>query len=380
LLIGVQFTCMPLQKIRSKIASSKVHTWYGKYERLISSFSLVFGFAFDALLLKRVDMFWENMWVIGHLVIVAVCMTLIHRIKGEPGDEANPDKPHFWLVNVIQFFFGGLISVFLVFYFRSADLSISWPFILILALVFWANESLKRRFVRLNFQISLFFLSVFLCAIYIVPVFIHQIGAWVFILSGIISLAITIPFLRILSWASGAEFQKNKNKITFWISAIFAVMNIFYFTNIIPPIPLSLKDSGIFYSLTKDSNGNYTASYEDSDWKGYLTFSPGIYLASGDTVYAYSAVFSPTSLNTTIVHLWQYYDEYAKSWVDETRVELPVIGGRDKGFRTYSAISGLTSGNWRVNVETLRGQVIGRLRFTVIFGKSPQAPKIKILD
>ncbi|OHA92974.1 MAG: hypothetical protein A2W58_02875 [Candidatus Zambryskibacteria bacterium RIFCSPHIGHO2_02_38_10.5] len=370
---------MVLQRIKSKIVGSGVHTWYGKYERPISSFSLVAGFVFDAVMLKRVDMFWENMWVIGHLVIVGVCMVLIHKIKGIAGDEGNPDKAHFWLVNVIQFFFGGLISVFLVFYFRSGDLAISWPFFLILALVFWANESLKRHFVRLNFQISLFFLSLFLCAIYLVPVFTHRIGAGIFILSGIISLALMITFLRILSWASGREFQKNKHHIVFWVLTIFTVMHIFYFANIIPPIPLALKDSGIYHSFQKDSAFNYIVSYEDIGWTKFLSISRGIHIASGDTIYAYSAVFSPTSLNTTIVHRWQYYDPLEKKWTDMSKILLPVVGGRDNGFRTYSAISGLSLGKWRVNVETLRGQVIGRLRFTVIFG-SVGTLKTKVLN
>ena len=50
-----------------------------RYERPISSASLVGGFVFDALTLRRVDTFWENFWVVVHLVVVAACIVLVNR-------------------------------------------------------------------------------------------------------------------------------------------------------------------------------------------------------------------------------------------------------------------------------------------------------------
>ena len=41
--------------------------WYARHERALSSTSLIGGFVFDALTLKRVDFVWENIWVIAHL-------------------------------------------------------------------------------------------------------------------------------------------------------------------------------------------------------------------------------------------------------------------------------------------------------------------------
>jgi hypothetical protein len=83
--------------------------------------------------------------------------------------------------------------------------------------------------------------------------------------------------------------------------------------------------------------------------------------------YAYSAVYSPGSFDTTIIHEWQKYDSGTKKWVTANKVVLPVIGGRDEGYRTYSVNTGLTEGRWRVNVTTPNGQLIGRMAFTVIF-------------
>lgn len=143
-----------------------IRNWYGRYERPISSISLIWGFIFDAITLKRVDTLWENIWVLGHILIVAIFMILVHMKENKSENEKNPSKAHFWYVNIIQFFFGGILSTYLVFYFRSADIFSTWPFILILLLAFWANESLKRHYIRLSFQISLLFLSFYSFAIF----------------------------------------------------------------------------------------------------------------------------------------------------------------------------------------------------------------------
>ena len=65
-------------------------TFYGKFERPISSLSLIAGFVFDAFALTRIDAFWENFWVVIHLLIVAIFIILININKYDDGDEGNP--------------------------------------------------------------------------------------------------------------------------------------------------------------------------------------------------------------------------------------------------------------------------------------------------
>ncbi|MFA5778460.1 MAG: DUF2914 domain-containing protein [Candidatus Paceibacterota bacterium] len=343
-----------------------IRNFYGRFERPISSFSLIFGFVFDALTLKRVDMLWENIWILGHIVIVGVFITLIHLQKNEEGGEKNPKKAHFWYVNILQFFFGGILSTYLVFYFRSADIFVTWPFILILLLAFIANESLKQHYIRLSFQISLFFLSIYSFAIFLIPIIMHRIGTWIFLLSGFISLIFIVLFLIILFYFIKDRFAESKRLIIFLISGIFLLVNFLYFTNLIPPIPLSLKDAGVYHSIQKNNDGNYVVTYEDYGWKEYLKLYPDFYKTNGTPIYAYSAIFSPKELNINIIHEWQRYDEIQKKWITEREINLPVIGGRDGGFRTYSMRSNLTAGKWRVNIKTIHGQTIGHLRFNII--------------
>jgi len=344
----------------------KSRNWYGRFERPISSLSLIGGFVFDAVTLKRVDTLWENFWILGHLVIVGIFIALIHLKESELGDEKNPSKAHFWFVNILQFFFGGTLSAYLVFYFRSADIFVAWPFILLLALAFVANESLKSHYIRFNFQISLFFLSIYSFTIFLVPVVLHQIGALVFLLSGFLSLIFITIFVSIVFALTKDRLNESKKMVSFLVLGIFALVNFLYFTNLIPPIPLSLKDAGVYHSIQRNADGNYDVTYEDYGWKGYLSLYPDFEEVIGSPVYAYSAIFSPKGLNINIIHEWQYHDETQNKWITYMTIKLPVVGGRDGGFRTYSMGTDLTPGKWRVNIKTEQGQTIGHLLFNVI--------------
>lgn len=351
---------------KSKIGITKAIDWYGAHEKRVSSFFLLLGFVIDSLTLRRIDQVWENLWVLGHILGIAILMVLIHKLENNPGDEEDPSKIHFWLVNGLQFLFGGSLSVFLVFYFRSGDLSVSWPFILVLIFAVLANEIFKKHFIRLTFQMSLFFLLVFCGSIYMLPIIFHNIGAGIFVLSGLLSLGIMVLYLNIIMRVCKIKFFDSRKSIFISILSIYIVINTLYFTNLIPPIPLSVTHSGLYYSIIRDQENNYVVRQERSDWKSYFKIYDEFKLGPNDSVYAYSSVFAPSSLNLDVVHHWQYYDESKEEWVDHERIILPVVGGRDGGFRTYSMKSTLPAGKWRVNVETVRGQIIGRLRFTIV--------------
>ena len=305
---------MPPEKVNKLSSFKRATNWYARYERPISSVSLVAGFVFDALTLRRVDMLWENVWVASHFLLVMVCVILISRQENNALDADDPARLHFWLLSTLQFTFGGLLSTFIVFYFRSATLSVSWPFLLILLVAFLGNERLKRHYARLSFQISFFFLCFFAFAIFIVPVIFHRIGPLIFIASGLASLIILWVFLKALKYFALENFLISRKVIFFSVPLIFAGMNILYFFNLIPPIPLSLKDSGIYHSLSRNSDGDYVVEHENASRFSFFNFYEDIHTIPLETVFAYSAIFSPASLNTNIIHEWQKFDEKAGRW------------------------------------------------------------------
>lgn len=338
----------------------KVVTWYRQYERPLYAFSLFGGFAFDAFTLHRVDALWENLWLILHLVVVAVVILVVNRKKEDDNSEFE-----FWMVGLLQFAYGGLLSAFLVFYFRGATLSVSWPFLLLLALVFFMNERFKEHYSRLTFQVSLLFLSIYLFMIFAVPVLVGTIGPWIFILSGVLSLFLVHLFLKILERFSKDKLIVSRNSIRFSVLGVFALMNIFYFTNIIPPLPVSLHEGGIYRSVVRDPSGGYIFDSGPRNWFDYFSLYPTVHARTGDSLYAYTAIFSPASFSTSVIHEWERYNEEGGRWIEMSRISLDINGGREEGYRTYS-VSRVNPGKWRVNVRTPSGQVVGRLNFRVV--------------
>jgi len=100
--------------------------------------------------------------------------------------------------------------------------------------------------------------------------------------------------------------------------------------------------------------------------RDYATLYPDFHFKADDPVYVYSAVFSPLSFNTTIVHEWQHDDPQTRAWTDKKRIELPVVGGRDGGFRDYSMKTGMAPGHWRVTLATFKGKMTRRVRFNAV--------------
>lgn len=352
----------------------KIKNIVGPYERHISSLALVGGFAFDILVLKRIDMPAENIWIIGHLLIAFFAIILLNLYSRKTDIDKGFGGIYYWMLVAVQFSFGGLLSTFLVFYFRSAALVTSWPFLLLLLAAFASNELLKHNYSRLTFQISYLFLSVFSFMIYFTPILSGRIGYEIFILSGLLSLLVILIFLLIISFLLKDEFERSRRSLFFSIGGTYLCFNILYFTNAIPPIPLSLKDAGVYHSINRELNGDYSLLREDKKWRNYFTFYEPFNYIAGDPVYIYSAVFSPTNLNANIAHEWQNYDEVKKEWTTKTRVILSVLGGREGGYRTYSISKNVFPGLWRVNVKTLTGQLIGRIRFEI--KETPSKPNL----
>lgn len=345
---------MNLERLRDIYEEKEVH---------ISTVTLVGGFIFDSLTMKNIDSFWDNVWIIFNIVSICVCLVLLN--KGENEGEMHGWR-HFWLFNILQFSFGAVLGASFIFYFRSATLAVSWPFILILLSATLANEYLKKHYERLVFQVTFLFFTFFIFSIFFLPLIFHRLGVEMFLASGGVSLVLIWLITLILRRDSGEKIKESWNPLWGSILCTFALINILYFTNLIPPIPLSLKEAGIYHMVVKDSSGNYLLSGEEESWiKKYFGLEQDIHWTSGQPLYAYTAIYAPGSVQTQIIHEWQYTSREGE-WLTATRIPLNLSGGRDNGFRTYSVKSALTPGQWRVNVTNTRGQVLGRIKFKII--------------
>ncbi|MFA6257196.1 MAG: DUF2914 domain-containing protein [Candidatus Paceibacterota bacterium] len=341
---------------------------FDKYESHLSSATLVLGFIFDFLTLKRVDYIWDNVLIMLYLVVAGASILIINLYESGKFRNKFTSSVHEFLPFTLQFAFGGLFSAFTIFYSKSSSFVSSGMFVTLLFLLMVGNEFFKKRYQKLAFQLGIYFMAIFSFSIYFLPVLIKRMGVDIFIWSGGLSLVFISSFVLLIAWLAPLRYKESYKYIFLTIGAIWVSVNALYFLNIIPPIPLSLKTSNVYHGITKLPQGGYQVTGEPENWVEKLKINKKIHLDKGEGVYVFSSVFAPADLNIKIVHNWQYFDSSTSEWVSASRISFPIAGGRAQGYRGFSKKENIFPGAWRVDVETERGQVIGRIRFDIEIG------------
>lgn len=344
----------------------RIKNWVTRHERKLSSLALFAGFILDALTLRRIDNLYENSVFLFYFVLISVSIVLINYIEAGKYENEWVGRLHPFLLLFIQFAFGGLFSGFSIFYFRSGSLLSSWPFIVILFALLIGNERLRKQYERLVYQVSFLFLALFFFTIFAVPVLVNRMGSFVFVLSGVIAVLLVTAFVYLLNRVVPDRVEKSIRPIIYSITVLFLFVNVLYFTNLIPPIPLSLKDAGVYHAIQRVDD-KYIVQEEDQSIFGSMQIFENIHVQKGVPLFVYSSVFAPDNLKTTVVHNWKFFDSEAGRWVSMSKIPYTVIGGTDRGYRGYTKKANLQEGQWTVNIETERGQVIGRVTFEVVY-------------
>jgi hypothetical protein len=148
--------------------------------------------------------------------------------------------------------------------------------------------------------------------------------------------------------------------------ALIGVFVCFYFLKWIPPVPLSMKFGAVYHKIAKVDDV-YQLSFEKGAWYQFWKRSDDPFRGE-DPAYCFTAVFAPVALKTTIYHRWQYRDtggRSARNFSMTDRIPITIAGGRERGYRGYTVKQRVIPGDWRVDVETEEGRVIGRVSFRV---------------
>lgn len=337
-----------------------------KYARYIMPLAIVFGFIIDTITLNQIDQVFDNAILITHLLIVGFLIGILFSKDTMFGKRFKIAEREHIFNTILVFSFGALFSGFIIFYTRSGSFSASWPFLLILLALMIGTEVKKEYYQERIFQISFFFLAIFCYLIFFLPVLFANISIYMFLLSGFTSLALVGLFLLLLKKIDIKKYQEHIRKIRIRIIGIFLLINILYFTNIIPPVPLSLKFKGVYYSISTLAENSYQGIYEATSPLNFIrTRSRTMYRTPGEPIFVFASVFAPTRLETSIYHSWQYYDKENVRWVKSDRIRIPISGGREEGFRGFSMKENLWPGTWRVIIENERGQRLGQIRFKI---------------
>ncbi len=349
-------------------AISKLLTWAAKNERHLGAIAFVLGFGVDLVTFTILSVAHANLAFAGYITLASLMVSLGVMLPRSQEYVATWKRACSILAPLVaQYAIGSLLSGFMIFYTKSAELSASWPFLLLLAGIFIGNEYFRTYYKHLAFQLALLFFALYAYLIFAIPLLFDRLGPEIFLASTGVSILIYASYLYLLARINRLELRSSlRYALPGALVTLLLVMGA-YFTGALPPIPLTMTESGIYHSLARVESRYVVLAEPSAPW--YAFFTPRtIHLVPGSSVFAYAAVSAPVKFSATEVHRFERYDEVSGKWRTESRVTFAISGGRPGGFRGYSEFAPTTSGKWRVSVETPGGQVIGRIPFTLVIG------------
>ena len=359
------------ERARGAFSRSRAYAFYKRHERWAPLLFFFGGVLWDALTLDRIDAWFDNLILLAYLSVLGTLIIVATLV--EYGRPVAPWLRRYqtWYPHLIQFLLGALFSAYVIFYFQSATLAPSAAFLVLLVVLLVANEFIHQRLFNLYLLFALYFLASFSFFLFFVPVLTRQMSYATFWAAGGLSLALVGTMLLYLR---GRAIFANRRQFVYALALVvglFGLVNVFYVKDWIPPVPLAMRFGGAFHHVSRDGPV-YTLRYEQPEWYAFWEDSDEqFHRAPGEAVYCFAAIFAPTQLRTEIFHHWRVYDAEKDAWVSTDRIGYELVGGRNQGYRGYTFKRNIWPGRWRVDVETPRGRVIGRIRFDVVAVSSP---------
>ena len=331
------------------------------------------GVTYDTLTLTRIDRLLDNLILLIYVLLLGVLIVLTGRLGVEPlpdREQAAGLSPAVrWVLRMrpyypmaVQFLLGSLFSAYAVFYSQSATLTGTAVFFALLVVLLVGNEFLRNRLSSLRLLVSLYALVCFAFFTFFLPVMTGYMNVAVFLLGAALSAAVTFRVVQLIYRDNPDRPRLEAVGVTAPACALIGLLVGFYFLNWIPPVPLSLKYGGIYHEVKKTGD-RFELSF-DKRWYQFWKRSDTTFPAD-EPIYCFSAVFAPVDLNTTIYHHWYVRTGSSRPFTHADRIPLKISGGRAGGYRAYSFKQRLDPGDWRVDVETEDGRIIGRIAVTV---------------
>ncbi|MBC7692393.1 MAG: DUF2914 domain-containing protein [Methylotenera sp.] len=339
---------------------------YKKHEKWIPIVFFLLGFAFDAIMLKRID---EPAVMIQQALYLIICGIFISVELIETNREVHPPaflvKVWKYREAIFHFFLGTLLNSYTIFYFKSASALTSLAFIGFLAGILMLNEF--KRFGKSQTQVHMALLSLCLISylVGLVPILLGFLGTLPFLIAVVACLLIFAGFFRLLQTRLTTNPRILITHIFYPFAAIQLLFATLYFAHAIPPVPLSVTYMGIYHDVKKE-NGEYLLTYTHPEWRFWQHGDQHFLARPGDSVYCFVQVFSPTRFKESLKVRWLYYDERQRDWQSADAIPMPIVGGREEGFRGVTKKDNYRPGKWRVQIETDDEREVGRIGFTVV--------------
>lgn len=332
-----------------------------------------FGFLVDLIILPDIDHPFTRYVGCAYLVTIALLIAGREWLVSRNTASAFEQKIFSAMSFGISYFSGSALSFILVYALRGAAFSVSWPLLVIFALCIIANEFVETHGYRFTLDIAVLFIATLFYTIFNLPILLKQQDDTTFALSTIIVCIISLVYITLLKNISDTtEYEAPRGyALSIGIPMFVAML---YFLNVMPAIPLSLKDAGLYQSIVRTQSGLYLATQHTQlssrflpDWAYSLQTERYYVQNSTEGIYFFSSISAPADLTAPASHVWEYYDTQTKRWVEDLKISFDVAGGRKDGYRAFSKKQTVSEGLWRVTVKIGEKRIVGRKTFNVIF-------------
>ncbi|MDD5302697.1 MAG: DUF2914 domain-containing protein [Elusimicrobia bacterium] len=341
----------------------RAKAFYRDHEPACTVGFFVAGFLFDTLAVGRIDKLHNIIHQATYLSLCAFFTGL--ELRELHGGFTPPERfKTAWRYHTgaTHFMLGTLLNIYTLFYFKSASMGASFLFLLILAALLAINELKPFESSGTLLRMTLFSLCLVSYFTYLVPTLMGRIGALPFLGS----LAAASACVGALTWRLDRRMPDQKRSVrkhvVYPFAAVAALFAVLYFAKVIPPVPLSLSEIGVYHEVRREG-GRFALSSTRPRWKFWQRGDQAFLARPGDAIYCWISVFSPTNFRERLEVHWRFHEP--DGWGEPEIIALPITGGRDAGWRGFTVKAKHKPGRWRVSVVTSDGRELGRIDLTV---------------
>jgi len=324
----------------------------------------VAGFLFDFFTMLRIDAWRDLAFQMGCLAgLTALLVFQARESMGTWVPRGLAERPWRYNVEALHFLYGGLLSAYVVLYFRSSTFARPAVFLAMLAGVMVVNEVPRVRGAGYRVRLGLYGFCVLSFLTYFIPILLGRMGGWVFLLSLMSSAGVVWLVTRWLVPPNNDRLAARK-RLFGPAAGVLVVVAVLYVLHLIPPVPLSVQFQGIYHDVRRE-DGGYTLVYTDPPpWRPWRQDSRPFERREGDRLHYFARVFAPSGFRTRVMIRWEFL-EPSSGWTTTDVIPLDLVGGRAEGFRGSAVKSNFMPGRWRVTAETDDGRAIATLSFRV---------------
>lgn len=334
-------------------------------KRHMTTLLFVGGFIFDLIILPEAGHV-ATIWIgLLYLSIVGVAIAMREWVISRNTATEGEHKLFSFLTFTIAYFSGSALSFVCVYAIRSAAFAVSWPLFLVLLLCVLVNELVSSHQFRFTLDVGVFLVALLFFIVFNTPIFLNVQNDTTFVISIAITIVFSLLYVHILRFTSESA-EEEASRLYALAFGIPMFIGMLYFLNVIPAVPLSLAEVGVYHVVIKNEAGAYSGTKE-TDTRILSTLRVPVYhVSSSDNgAYFFSAISAPALLTAPISHVWEYYDPVINRWVEKSTISFTLAGGRENGYRSYSHKENITDGLWRVVVKVDSKRIVGRMKFYI---------------